>query len=588
MKLKISLILIVFILNVNNVFPQSKGTTSASFLKIAVGARNIALGETGATSEDVNSIYWNPAGLNSLKEKEISFTHTMWFETINYEHIAGVFPTRYGNLGFGLNYLSMGDMDKYDNTGTKQNSKMSANDIALTFAYSRKNLIPSLNFGFNLKYLRSKLEEESASAIATDIGFQTETQNPKLKFGLVIQNIGTKMKFIKESFSLPTNVKFGAGYSLLIDSNPLNLLFDINFPNDNNPRLNFGAEYVIRNWRKVEIFPRLGYGVYHKGFEDTSGITTGIGFKFENYTLDYAFVPYGELGNTHRISFSMKFGGKIKEDGKEKMEKVQEVFIKEQPKETKLPQTVEESTPIVKPEEEPDKELEEKIMSDLKLKLIFNSDKLFSDDGFTLTPEGYKTLNEIGQLLFSNTKDKVLIEGHTDNVGSREMNMELSIKRAKSVYDYFVKQGIESGRMEIKGYGFDKPIASNDTVEGRAKNRRVEVIIVRGNARIHFCSGEYSIKDEINKSLNETVELIKAYPEDKVLIEVHTDNIGSREMNIELSKKQAQIIYNYLVQKGIDASRIKAKGYGPDKPIASNDTDEGRAKNRRVEIILYK
>jgi long-subunit fatty acid transport protein len=373
MKLKISLILIVFILSVNNVFPQSKGTTSASFLKIAVGARNIAMGETGATSEDVNSIYWNPAGLNSLKEKEISLTHTMWFETINYEHIAGVLPMRYGNLGFGLNYLSMGDMDKYDNTGTKQNSKMSANDIALIFAYSRKNLIikenlPFLNFGVNLKYLRSKLEDESATAIATDIGFQTEIQNPKLKFGLVFQNIGTKMKFIKESFSLPTNVKFGTEYSLLIKNNPLNLLLDINFPNDNNPRLNFGAEYVIRNWKKAEIFPRLGYGAYHKGFEDISGLSTGIGFKFENYTLDYAFVPYGELGNTHRISFSMKFGGKIKEEGEEKMEKVQEVFIKEQPKETELPQTVEESIPIVKPEEESGKELEEKIMSDLKLK----------------------------------------------------------------------------------------------------------------------------------------------------------------------------------------------------------------------------
>jgi len=314
MKTKILLVLFISscFLSVSSSYAESKGTTAAAFLKIAAGARNIAMGETGATSEDVNSVYWNPAGLASISAKEISLMHAVWLQTINYEHLACGIPTKYGNLGFGLNYLFMEEMDKYDSAGNKQPEKMSANDLALTLLYSRKVLIkenlPFLNVGLNIKYLHSKLEDESASAFATDIGFQTELKNPKIKFGLVFQNIGTGMKFIRESFSLPTNIKFGGAYLLLIKNNPLKLLLDINFPNDNNPRLNFGTEYAIAGWKKIKIFPRLGYGSYYEGLEGISGITAGIGFTFEDYSIDYAFVPYGQLGDTHRISLSMKFG----------------------------------------------------------------------------------------------------------------------------------------------------------------------------------------------------------------------------------------------------------------------------------------
>lgn len=294
-----------------NLFASGTGTTTASFLKIAVGARNIAMGETGATSEDVNSIYWNPSGLAAVNDLEISLMHAIWLETISYEHLACVFPTKYGNLGGAINYLSMSEMDKYDNTGTKQQEKMTANDLALTFSYNRKVLVkeglPFLNIGFNMKYLQSNLEKETANAFATDIGFQTTLKKPQIKFGLVFQNIGTEMKFIKESFSLPMNIKFGTGYSFLIKNNPLNLLLDINFPNDNDLKVNFGVEYEIDCGKKIKVSPRFGYLTYNKGLEDTSGIVGGLGFTFRDYSIDYAYVPYGQLGDTHRISLILKF-----------------------------------------------------------------------------------------------------------------------------------------------------------------------------------------------------------------------------------------------------------------------------------------
>jgi len=319
MKQKVVILIMLNFLLFSIGYTASQGTTTASFLKISVGARNIAMGETGATCEDINSIYWNPAGLASIDNIEASLMHSVWLETINYEHLTFGLPTKSGNIGFAINYLFMGEMDKYDYLGNKQGS-MTAGDLALTFGLSRKVLIkewlPMFNLGANIKYLHSQLEEEKADALAIDLGLQTELKNPKVKVGLVIQNVGTGMKFIKESYPLPTNIKLGAGYSLIVKNNQLNLAFDINIPNDNVVKLGLGAEYAIDCGRGIKVSPRIGYGAYKEGLEGLSGITAGIGFKYQNYIIDYVFVPYGQLGSTHRISFSMKFSKEKREEEK--------------------------------------------------------------------------------------------------------------------------------------------------------------------------------------------------------------------------------------------------------------------------------
>jgi OOP family OmpA-OmpF porin len=80
---------------------------------------------------------------------------------------------------------------------------------------------------------------------------------------------------------------------------------------------------------------------------------------------------------------------------------------------------------------------------------------------------------------------------------------------------------------------------------------------------------------------------MKAYPETNAVIEGHTDNVGKAEYNDRLSDARAKSVRQYLIDKfGIDASRITSAGYGMNKPIASNDTKEGRQKNRRVEAVL--
>ena len=80
------------------------------------------------------------------------------------------------------------------------------------------------------------------------------------------------------------------------------------------------------------------------------------------------------------------------------------------------------------------------------------------------------------------------------------------------------------------------------------------------------------------------VKLMKNYSDLKLEIQGHTDNTGSRDYNLKLSEKRAETVKSFLVLYGIDSSRMTTKGYGPDQPVSSNDTEEGRAQNRRVEL----
>lgn len=102
----------------------------------------------------------------------------------------------------------------------------------------------------------------------------------------------------------------------------------------------------------------------------------------------------------------------------------------------------------------------------------------FDFDKSTLRPEAIAILNEAAGLLKSQATVVVEVAGHTDSVGSEQYNQGLSERRAQAVKDYLESQGITATRLTARGYGEAQPIASNDTEEGRAQNRRVELIVL--------------------------------------------------------------------------------------------------------------
>jgi len=106
-------------------------------------------------------------------------------------------------------------------------------------------------------------------------------------------------------------------------------------------------------------------------------------------------------------------------------------------------------------------------------------------------------------------------------------------------------------------------------------------------SKIYFETNSDILKEASKKELDGLVEILKLNAQIKIDIEGHTDNVGAADYNMELSQKRASAVRQYLIEKGLAPDRIIAKGYGQSKPVVSNDTIEGKAQNRRVELILH-
>ena len=102
----------------------------------------------------------------------------------------------------------------------------------------------------------------------------------------------------------------------------------------------------------------------------------------------------------------------------------------------------------------------------------------FENARYYLLPESYSELNKLAQYLLRNPQMEVQINGHSDNVGSKNKNQKISEQRAREVFEYLIKKGVQN-KMYFKGYGSLLPIASNDNDIDRAKNRRVEFEIIK-------------------------------------------------------------------------------------------------------------
>ena len=105
------------------------------------------------------------------------------------------------------------------------------------------------------------------------------------------------------------------------------------------------------------------------------------------------------------------------------------------------------------------------------------SDILFETGKANLTPDLKTSLAKIAGILLVFKNSNVVVEGHTDNVGTEQYNQRLSENRAENVMRFLIEQGVSPTRLTAVGYAFHRPIAPNTTREGRAKNRRVDLIV---------------------------------------------------------------------------------------------------------------
>jgi hypothetical protein len=281
------------------------GETSANFLKIGVGAKNTAMGETGATETGLNALYWNPAGVADVENMEATFMSATWLETISFQNAAFARKFDFGVLAVSADYLSMARIERYDNTGGNQGS-YSASDQAIMVTYALDvSATPERTYaGVTFKQISSRIDNFKATAYALDAGLYFDTIFEDLKFGVVFQNLGTPMKYEVNSFSLPLNVKAGVNYLAM---EGLDVSLDINKGTDTGIITNTGAQYAYSINEETGFFLRGGYRTNTSGLGGSAGVTMGFGIVYQSYRFDYAFVPYGDLSDTNRFSLGYKF-----------------------------------------------------------------------------------------------------------------------------------------------------------------------------------------------------------------------------------------------------------------------------------------
>ena len=265
------------------------GTTSANFLKIGIGARAVAMGEAfTALVDDGSSLYWNPAGLAKIKNKQFFTTYNMWFQNISQGYLSYILPFGKNRAGFALNYVDMGKIQGYNKLGYPT-YQFGASNLLFQIAYAKK-VAMDFSLGISVGYLSDTIDNNQQTAFHANIGLMKSTSH--LDVALVTQNLGSSLK----EDPLPLTHKVG----LAVKISSIILSCDVAFPNDNNVYLCVGMELPLSHTFTL----RAGY---RSNKDIGSGISAGMGFKLDKVALDYAYAPYGELGDTHRFSLGISF-----------------------------------------------------------------------------------------------------------------------------------------------------------------------------------------------------------------------------------------------------------------------------------------
>ena len=290
------------------------GTSGADFLKIAPGARPVGMGEafTGV-ADDVHSIYWNPAGLATMTQPELTAMHMQWFQSIQYEFAAFAYPTQnHGTWGFAVTDLHTDNIDARTEDTDAAAGQFSAIEGAYYVSYA-DHVTDRLSLGGNAKFIRQTIDTSVANAYAADGGALYDTGWNGIRLGTSLQNVGTQVKFVNESDPLPLMLRTGASISMNQTNAPAylrNLLLDsdIIVPRDHQVGLALGGEYTGHMVDGLGYNIRSGYNTLNTDVGGLSGVSVGAGLNFHQVSFDFAWVPFGDLGNTYRYAIRIKFG----------------------------------------------------------------------------------------------------------------------------------------------------------------------------------------------------------------------------------------------------------------------------------------
>jgi len=290
----------------------SSGTEGAAFLDIPVGAGPAAMGAAySALAEDAYAPTLNPAGLGFLDSSQFAGQHLAYVDSIHYEYLSFGVPLRpsasctassacaKSGLGGSIQYLGTGDIAGTDAAGNSIGN-FSSHYAAYNLSYGR-TFSTQLSLGLTAKWINAQIADVSANAYAVDFGSLYHPSN-KLALAAVLTNVGTKLTFLDVGDPLPLAFHMGAAYR---PTSQWILSAEGVYPQTGLASLHGGLE-----WRPYSaISLRAGFRTDTlKELGVMAGFTMGLGVHIFGHEFSYAWVPLGDLGNSHYISMVLRFG----------------------------------------------------------------------------------------------------------------------------------------------------------------------------------------------------------------------------------------------------------------------------------------
>ncbi|KQC10190.1 MAG: hypothetical protein APR54_00105 [Candidatus Cloacimonas sp. SDB] len=339
MKRSIIVLLVVLLIPIllnAEIFPKV-GTAGLQFLKLGVDARAIGMGKAyTAVTDDISSVYWNPAGLALTPKNQLLFSHTEWVADIQHEFFAASRLTPLGSFALSVSVLHMDYMDITDEvTFGPTGETFTCYDLAAGLTYSN-SFTDKFSFGFTVKYLRESLYEYAVDGVSVDFGSLYNTGWKNLTVGMALTNFGPDLQYeidkdgdgqydedpfdlidndgdghIDEDrpeipFKIPMNFSLGIVADLYaVDNHSVIGSFQLDSCVDRVETYNLGFEYKISTFSL-----RTGYQFEY----DEAGLSAGIGWrvptKFAIFNIDYSYSDLGDLSESflktpHRLTLKM-------------------------------------------------------------------------------------------------------------------------------------------------------------------------------------------------------------------------------------------------------------------------------------------
>ncbi len=301
-------------------------TCAANWLKIESGTRGISMGGSQvASGAGVSGIFYNPASIAFTKSSEVYYSKSYYLAGISHNTLGYVTQISSSDyLGLYLFYLDSGEMEvttviSPDGTGEMFNVL----DLSVRFLYG-KQLTDRLRIGAALKYFREDIYTAHMQSLVIDLGSNFDTGIYGFILGMSVSNFGPEVQYEGDALDVTVNddIAVAGKLSKITNKFPVPLTFRIGLSND---VIGGGEESIHRLTFSADAINPIDYTVYGgvgveyswnnmafirggtKLFHDTAGMSLGGGLKWNIFAVDYAYVNYGILEETHQFGINLKF-----------------------------------------------------------------------------------------------------------------------------------------------------------------------------------------------------------------------------------------------------------------------------------------